>query len=92
MTDRIQSRPPQPPQLIAKTLKYTEAQEHFLRRIASGLVLHWDALPDELQDIIVDQAAQVEDRDPAPHEPRDIENFVRGAKVVALSKTAPTAS
>lgn len=78
--------PQGPPQVIAKTLRYKDAQEHLLRRLGSALVLHWDALPDDLQDLIIDQAAAVEDRDAAAHESGDIENFIRGAKVVALSK------
>jgi hypothetical protein len=82
--------PPQKAQVVSKTLKYNAQQEHLLRRIASALVLHWDELSDELQDIIIDQAAIVEDRDEsASHEARDIENFVRRAKVASLSKPLP---
>lgn len=77
-------------QVIAKTLKYRENQEHLLRRLGSAVVLHWDTLPDALQDILIDQAAAVEDRDAAAHEVADIEAFVRGAKAIALSKAPPT--
>jgi hypothetical protein len=79
--------PQQEPRVAQKTLKYSEAQEHLLRRLGGALVLQWDALPDALQDLIIDQAAMVDDRDEAPHETADIENFIRGAKVVALAKT-----
>jgi hypothetical protein len=85
---RRPAAPPLAPRVVQKTLKYQPAQEHLLRRLGGALVLQWDALPDELQDLIVDQAAAVEDRDDAPHEAGDIENFIRAAKVVALSKTA----
>jgi hypothetical protein len=91
MNDRRRARwqaPEQKPQPVTKTLKYSEAQEPMLRRLASALVLQWDELPDELQDLIIDQAALVEDRDDAAHEPRDIENFIRSAKVTALAKPA----
>ncbi|HEX8901022.1 hypothetical protein [Vitreimonas sp.] len=81
---------PGPPQAVAKTVKYRADQEHVLRRLGGALVLQWDALPEDLQDLIVDQAAMVDDREPAPHEARDIENFIRSAKVVALAK-APAA-
>ncbi|GAM98088.1 hypothetical protein U91I_01718 [alpha proteobacterium U9-1i] len=81
--------PPQPPQVLGKTLKYKEAQEHLLRRLGVAMVMQWDALPDELQDLIIDQAAVVEDREDAPHDVGDIENFIRAAKIVALAKTTP---
>lgn len=79
--------PDQPPQVVLKTLKYREEQEHLLRRLGSALVLQWDALPDDLQDLIIDQAAAVEDRDQAASDSSDIEAFIRGAKVTALTKT-----
>jgi hypothetical protein len=78
--------PDQKPQAVTKTLKYTEAQEPMLRRLANAMVVQWDALPDAVQDLIIDQAALVEDRDGAAHEPRDIENFIRNARVVAIAK------
>jgi hypothetical protein len=81
--------PPQAPAVAQKTLKYGEDQEHVLRRLGAALVLQWDALPDSLQDLIVDQAAVVEDRQDAPHGVGDIENFIRRAKVVALTKAQP---
>lgn len=74
------------PQVIAKTLKYSAAQEHLVRRLGSAMILQWDALPDSVQDLIIDQAAAVEDREDAPHTSGDIENFIRKAKVVALAK------
>jgi hypothetical protein len=80
--------PPRPPAVVLKTLKYAEAQEHFLRRLGGALVLQWDELSDELQDLIVDQAAAVDDRSDAAHESADIEGFIRAAKVVALAKTS----
>jgi hypothetical protein len=77
---------PRQPQVELKTLKYREHQEHLLRRLGSALVLHWDQLPDELQDLIIDQAAAVEDRDPAPHEASDIESFVRSVRTASIAR------
>lgn len=85
-TYRARAAAAQPPQVVAKTLKYRADQEHFLRRIGSAIVLHWDEMPDALQDLIIDQAAQVEDREAAVHDAGDIEAFVRSVKAVALSK------
>jgi hypothetical protein len=76
------SLPPQPPRRIAKTLKYNEAQEHLLRRLGGALVLQWDAMPDALQDLLIDQAAAVEDRVDAT--PEAVEAFIRSAKAMPL--------
>lgn len=78
--------PPQAPAVTQRTLKYREKDEHMLRRIAAGVVLQWDQLPDALQDLIIDQAAAVDDRDPAPHEASDIESFIRSVKTVGVTK------
>lgn len=89
MTDpkRVRSFVPvRAPQVELKTLRYRESDEHLLRRLAGALVLHWDELSDEMQDLIIDQAAAVDDRDPAAHEPSDIERFVRSVKTVSVAK------
>jgi hypothetical protein len=49
-------------------------------------VVQWDALPDDLQDLLVDQAAAVEDREDAPHATRDIEGFIRATKVASIAR------
>ena len=79
---------PQAPAVVQKTLKYRDTQEHLLRRLGSALVLQWDHLPDDLQDLIIDQAAIVDDRDDAPHSESEIESFIRNAKTAALAKPA----
>jgi hypothetical protein len=78
--------PPAAPRVASRTLKYRETQEHLLRRLGSAVVLQWDALPDELQDLLIDQAAAVEDRDERAADAREVENFVRTVKTAALSK------
>lgn len=75
-----------PPRVMAITLRYKEAQEHLLRRLGQAVVLHWDELPDELQDLLIDQAAVVEDREDAPHATGDIEGFIRSVKLAAIAK------
>jgi hypothetical protein len=75
---------PRPPAAKAITLKYREADEHLLRRLGQALVLQWDELPDGLQDVLIDQATMVEDRDEAPHGAGEIENFVRSVKTKAV--------
>lgn len=76
---------PRPPKVMALTLKYKDAQEHLLRRLGQAVVLQWDELPDSLQDLLIDQAAAVQDRDEdSAHAPEDIETFIRGVKSVSL--------
>jgi hypothetical protein len=93
LTDRYRHGAPPPPaepQPVRRTLKYREAQEHLLRRLGGALVLQWDALPDDLQDLLIDQAAMVEDRDERAVATRDIESFIRTVKTAALSKPPAT--
>lgn len=90
MTNFRRNQNPAPelaPAVIQKSLKYREKDEHLVRRLGAALVLQWDQLSDAMQDLIIDQAAAVDDRDPAPHEASDIEGFVRNVKTVAVAKT-----
>ncbi len=73
-----------PPAAKAQTLKYNEADEHLLRRLGQALVLQWDELSDDLQDVLIDQAAGVADRDEAAHGAEEIERFIRGVKTKAV--------
>jgi hypothetical protein len=88
MTNRPE---PRPPKAMALTLKYKEKDEHLLRRLGQAVVLHWDELPDDLQDLLIDQAVVVQDRDGGRHEPADIETFVRSVRTAALPKEPPPA-
>lgn len=69
---------------MALTLKYQDSDEHLLRRLGQALVLQWDELPDELQDVLIDQAAGVADREDAAHGPEEIERFIRNVKTKAV--------
>lgn len=80
------------PKVESKTVRYRPDQEHVLRRLGEALVVQWDAMPDELQDLLIDQAAVVEDREDAPHATSDIERFIRTVKVAAIAKPTPVAS
>jgi hypothetical protein len=82
---------PRPPKAMAVTLKYKEADEHLLRRLGQALVLQWDELPDELQDVLIDQASAVLDREvDAPHDASRLETFIRSSRSVALPKETPS--
>ena len=80
-----------PPQVEQKTVRYRPEQEHLLRRLGQALVVQWDAAPDALQDLLIDQAAVVEDREDAPHATSDIESFIRHAKLAPIAKPADEA-
>lgn len=73
---------PRPPKAMALTLKYKDEQEHLLRRLGQALVLQWDELPDGLQDVLIDQAEAVADREPAVA--ADIASFIRNVKTKAV--------
>jgi len=79
-----------PPRALDRTLKYSAAQEPLLRRLGAAVVLHWDTLPDDLQDLLIDQAVAVDDADAVPVASSDIENFVRKVRSVAY-KPPPSA-
>ena len=65
------------PKAMALTLKYKDAQEHLLRRLGQAVVLQWDELSNELQDVLIDQAAMVADRDETAHGVSELETFIR---------------
>lgn len=74
---------------MALTLKYKDADEPVLRRLGQAVVLHWDELPDALQDLLIDQAEAVLDRDAAASaSAADIERFIRSVKTASIAKDA----
>ena len=81
--------PPRKATKLALTLKYKDAQEHLLRRLGQAVVLHWDELSDELQDLLIDQAAAVVDRDEGAHGTDEIAGFVRSVKTTQVKPSPP---
>ncbi len=87
----INGAEPRPAKAMAVTLKYKDADEHLLRRLGQAVVLQWDELPDNLQDVLIDQAATVLDREAdVVHDASRIETFIRSTRSVALPPPAPT--
>lgn len=70
------------PRVAARTLRVRPAQEHLVRRLGQALVLQWDALSDEMQDLLIDQAVMVDDSSGATAE--EVESFVRTVTTMAL--------
>jgi len=73
----------QAPKAMALTLKYKEAQEHLLRRLGQAVVQQWEELPNILQDVLIDQAAIVVDRDEAAHGVNEFETFIHKVRSVS---------
>lgn len=80
--------PDMPPRVVAKSLRFRDAEEALVRRLGQALVLQWDALSDEMQDLLIDQAAMVDDRDGATASSEAIADFVRNVKTMALKTKA----
>jgi hypothetical protein len=76
--------------IAGKSLLYTTSQEHILRRIGAALIIHWDKLPDAIQDLVIDQAMLMEDREPIAPEQEDIETFIRTVKARDFKPAAAT--
>jgi hypothetical protein len=74
---------PRPPKALALTLKLKDGDERVLRRLGQALVLQWEEVPPELQDVLIDQALIVEDRDAATQS--ELETFIRTVRSVAVS-------
>ena len=72
-----------PAKAMMLTLKVKDAQEHMLRRLGQALVLQWEELPYGLQEVLIDQAVIVTDREPTSQS--EIETFIRSVKSVAIA-------
>lgn len=70
---------------IAKTLKIRAADQHLMLGLGAALVLHWDSIPDAVQDLLIDQAVIVLDADGFPDRRSEVETVIRQAKAVALA-------
>ena len=69
---------PRPAKAMALTLKVKDSQERVLRRLGQAVVLQWEELPHGLQDVLIDQAVLVADREPASQS--EVETFIRNVK------------
>lgn len=75
--------PPRPAKAMALTLKLKDGQEHLLRRLGQALVLQWEEIAPELQDVLIDQALVVEDREATSESA--LETFIRSVRSVAVA-------
>ena len=67
--------------ITGKSILYDERNEHVLRRLGGAVIVHWDNLPADVQDCLLDQAALMDDRMERDNVKKDIETFLRKARV-----------
>jgi hypothetical protein len=75
---------------VAKVLALTPTQDDLVRQLGGAIVLQWDALPDALQDLLIDQAAIGPNGEDARFTPALIENFIRKAKTKVVRQLQPS--
>jgi hypothetical protein len=49
------------PRARGESIHYEEGEEHFLRRLGGAVIVHWDSIPADLQDLLIEQAADMAD-------------------------------
>jgi hypothetical protein len=76
--------PKRPPTTMSLTLKVKDGQMHLLRRLGQAMVLHWEELPPNLQDVLIDQAVIVDDI--ASTTQSEVETFIRSVRSVAVAR------
>jgi hypothetical protein len=64
------------PPVRGRVLKYTEDDEHILRRLGAALVVQWDELPGNLRQLLIDQATNMSDRHSTVQLRQQIETFI----------------
>ncbi len=50
------------PNVQGAKINYEESEDHILRRIASAVIYQWDEIPEDVQNLIVNQAPFMLDR------------------------------
>ena len=74
---------PQEPVPRPMIINIAQANEPIARALGMALVLQWDALPDAMQDLLIDQAVLSSENSENALTNSRVENFIRGAKAVA---------
>jgi hypothetical protein len=63
--------------IVPRVIPYSDDQEHILRRLGGAVVVQWNALPTEVQDLILMQAPLIYDRDECSQVYQDIDAFIQ---------------
>jgi hypothetical protein len=71
--------------VVAKTLRHRARDEQLVIGLGTALILHWDTVPDSIQDLLIDQAALVLDDIGVTAAQPELETLIRLAKAVPLS-------
>ncbi|RYG31893.1 MAG: hypothetical protein EON93_12175 [Burkholderiales bacterium] len=57
-------------------IDYAEDEEHILRRLGGAVVALFDTLPEDIQELLVEQATHMIDRHQTVQLKQQIENFI----------------
>jgi len=57
-------------------IRYTEDEEHILRRLGGAVVVQWDALPEDIRERLINQATNMSDRYQTVQLRQQIEMFI----------------
>jgi hypothetical protein len=68
------------PRILPRQIDYEEYEEHLLRRLGGAIVVNWDALNPLQQEVLLAQAALMDDREGTILR-EQLENFVGKHKV-----------
>ena len=63
-----------------QTIKCSENEEHFLRRLGGAVLVHWEALLPEMQELLIQQAADMADRHPMTTGDAQLREFIAAHK------------
>jgi hypothetical protein len=66
--------------MVGQHIKYTTEEEHILRKIGGAIIVLWETLDPNLQEIIVQQAADMSDRDVIVQGDFQIREFIKAHK------------
>jgi predicted DNA-binding WGR domain protein len=66
-----------------EVLKYNEDEEHIVRRLGAAIVVQWDNIPEETQDLIKSQAINVFDRYHTVQLAQQINVFIKEKKGIS---------
>ena len=47
--------------IARQVIEYERKEEHFLRRLGGALLIHWDSVPTDVQELLIQQAAEMLD-------------------------------
>jgi hypothetical protein len=69
-------------EIKARILDCPDSDEHLVRRLGKAVVVQWDRLPEDVQDLLLKQAVLMHDRHRALQLRQKIKTFIAQWKIV----------